>query len=246
MADGALDPAALLGALAACGVDFVVIGALAVGVHSEVRATGDVDVMLPIGDEANKQALLRALETLDAVRLSAERGGVDPAVGDPYPTVMFSTRYGKLDVLYRPDGSDRYPEVKRRSLDTTIGGQRVRVAGKNDLVRMKLAAGRTDDLRDVAGLTSSEQGAPREVFVSMMLTPDVDGEWARDLAAARVAYFDPHCRIRIADDGRLQIHARRSGLTDGQIEQWAHALADRLRAAGVLTDADIEVRIRAV
>lgn len=243
MAEGALDPAALLGMLAACGVDFVVIGALAVGVHSEVRATGDVDVMLPIGDDANKSALLHALERLNAVRLSSEHGGVDPAAGDPYPTVMFGTRYGKLDVLYRPDGSDSYGEVKRRSLDTTIGGQDVRVAGKDDLVRMKLAAGRTDDLRDVANLTSSEQGAPREVFVSMTLAHDVDREWARDLAAARVAHFDPSCRIRVADDRHLQVHARRSGLTDGQIEQWAYALADRLRGAGTVANADIEIRI---
>jgi hypothetical protein len=44
----------------------------------------------------------------------------------------------------------------------------------------------------------------------------------------------------------MEIHAQRSGLTDGQIEQWAHALADRLRAAGVIADADVEVRIRAV
>ncbi len=244
MVDGALDPTALLETLAACGVDFVIIGALAVGVHSEVRATGDVDVMLPIGDETNKHALLRALETLDAVRLSAGQGGVDPAAGDPYPTVMFGTRYGKLDVLYRPDGSDSYSEVKRRSLSTVIGGQRVRVVGKHDLVRMKLAAGRIDDLRDVANLTSSEQGTPCEVFVSMTLTLDVDQEWARDLTAARVAYFDPDCRIRIADDRHLQVHAQRSGLTDGQIEEWAYALADRLQAAGVIADADIEVRIQ--
>ena len=45
--DGALNPAGLLGALPTCGVDFVVIGALAVGVHAEVRATGDVDVQIP-------------------------------------------------------------------------------------------------------------------------------------------------------------------------------------------------------
>jgi hypothetical protein len=243
VADGALDPAALLGTLAACGVDFVLIGALAVGVHAEVRATGDVDVMLPIGDETNKGALLRALETLNAVRLSSEQGGVDPVAGDPYPTVMFGTRYGKLDVLYRPDGSDSYPEVKRRSLDTTIGGHGVRVVGKDDLVRMKLAAGRTDDLRDVANLTSSEQGTPCEVFVAMTLAHDIDREWAHDLSAARVAYFDPACRIEI-DDGRLHISAHRSGLTDGQIEQWAHSLADRLRAAGVIADADIEVRMQ--
>jgi hypothetical protein len=64
---GALNPAGLLGTLSACDVDFVVIGALAVGAHSEVRATGDVDVMVPIGDEANKRALQNALEQLGAV-----------------------------------------------------------------------------------------------------------------------------------------------------------------------------------
>jgi len=241
---GALNPAGLLGTLSACDVDFVVIGALAVGAHSEVRATGDVDVMVPIGDEANKRALQNALEQLGAVLLSSEHGGVDPAAGDPYPTVMFRTRYGKLDILYRPDGSDSYPKVKQRSLEAKINGQRVHIAGKDDLVRMKLAAGRTDDFRDVANLTSSEQGVPRLLFVSMVLAPGVDQEWACDLAAARASYFDPSSRVRIADTTHLQIEARRSDLTDQQIEQWAHALADRLEAAGVIAHTDIDVQIR--
>jgi hypothetical protein len=241
---GALNPAGLLGTLSACDVDFVVIGALAVGVHSEVRATGDVDVMVPIGDEANKRALQNALEQLGAVLLSSEHGEINPAASDPYPTVMFHTRYGKLDILYRPDGSDSYPKVKQRSLETKINGQRVHVAGKNDLVRMKLAAGRTDDFRDVANLTASEQGPPRLVSLSMMLAPLVDHEWARDLTAARVAYFDPSSRVRIAESTYLQIEARRSDLTDQQIEQWAHALADRLEAAEVIADRDIDLRIR--
>ena len=245
MADGALNPAGLLGALSECGVDFVVIGAMAVGVHSEVRATGDIDVMVPIGDEANRRALRRALRQLGAVRLSSGEGGVDPAAGDPYPTVMFGTRYGKLDILYRPDGSDSYAKVKQRSLQTTIGGQRVHVAGRNDLIRMKLAAGRTDDFRDVANLTASEQGPTRRIFVSMVLAPKVDHEWARDLAAARAAYLDSSSRVRIAENTRLQIEARRSDLTDQQIEQWAHALAERLEAAGVIAHREIDVRIQA-
>ncbi len=244
MPDGVLNPAGLLGTLSAHGVDFVVIGALAVGVHSEVRATGDVDVMVPIGDEANKRALQDALEQLGAVLLSSEQGGMDPAAGDPYPTVMFRTRYGKLDILYRPDGSDSYPKVKQRSLETKINGQRVHVAGKNDLVRMKLAAGRTDDFRDVANLTASEQGVPRRVSVSMVLAPEVDHEWARDLAAARAAYFDPSSRVRIAETTHLRIQARRSDLTDRQIDQWAHALADRLQAGGIIAHTDIDVQIR--
>jgi len=241
---GPLNPAGLLDTLSACGVDFVVIGALAVGVHAEVRATGDVDMMVPIGDEDNKHALRRALEQLDAVLLSYEQGGVDPSAGDPYPTVMFRTRYGKLDVLYQPDGSDTYANVKRRSLKTAINGQRVHVAAKSDLIRMKLAAGRTDDFRDVANLTASEQGMPRRVILSMALASRVDHEWACDLAMARAAYFDPSSRVQIVEHEHLQIEARRSDLTDQQIEQWAHALAERLEAAGVIADSDIQVQIR--
>jgi hypothetical protein len=175
----------------------VVIGALAVGVHAEVRATGDVDVMVPIEDDANRRALRDALAQLSAVLLSSEPGGVDP------------------------------------------------VAGKDDLIRMKLAAGHTDDLRDVANLTASEQGAPRVVLVSMVLAPEVDREWARDMAAERAAYFDVSSRVRIAENTHLEIEARRSDLTDRQIEQWARALADRLEAVGVLAGADIDVQVRA-
>ncbi len=109
---------------------------------------------------------------------------------------------------------------------------------------MKLAAGRTDDFRDVANLTSSEQGAPRLLFVSMALAPEVDQEWAREEAAERAAKFDPSSRVRIAENTHLRIEARRSDLTDQQIEQWAHALADRFEAAGIIAHTDIDVQIR--
>jgi hypothetical protein len=64
------------------------------------------------------------------------------------------------------------------------------------------------------------------------------------MAAERAAYFDPSSRVRIAESTYLQIEARRSDLTDQQIEQWAHALADRLEAAGVIAHTDIDVQIR--
>src|SRR5262249_22118658 len=54
-----------------------------------------------------------------------------------------------------------------------------------------------------------EAGTPREVFVSMALTSDADRAWAREPAAARVAYFDPSCRIGVADESAaLRARAR--------------------------------------
>ena len=242
MSSQPLDPARMLATLSECGVDFVVIGALAVGVHAEVRGTGDVDVMLPIGDEANKRALERALKKLNARRLPATAGDIDPTAGDAYPTLMFSTRYGKLDVLYQPDGSDSYVAVKRRSLETSIGGRAVAVAGRDDLVRMKLAAGRPDDLSDVANLTADAHGRARRVFAAMPLARAVDEDWARDLAGVRVSLFDPAARVWTSE-GLLRIEAERAGLTDAQIEQWAQSLAERLQGAEVLARAEASVEI---
>lgn len=242
MSAGPLDPVALLSALSELDVDFVVIGALAVGVHAEVRATADVDVMVPIADEDNRRRLERALTKLDAERIPASEGGVDPVPGDPYPTLMFRTRYGKLDILYRPDGSDTYPAVKSRSVTTTIGGQPVAIAGRDDLVHMKLAAGRPDDFRDVASLTAPDRERPRRVLAAMKLDRDVDPELARDLANERVLLFDPAGRVWM-DDDLLRIEATRAGLSPGQIERWAHALAERLHAIGMLADAEINVEI---
>jgi hypothetical protein len=78
----------------------------------------------------------------------------------------------------------------------------------------------------------------------MVLAPEVDHEWAREDAAARAAYFDPSSRVRITENTHPQIEARRSDLTDRQIEQWAHALADRLEVAGVIAHTDIDVQTR--
>jgi hypothetical protein len=157
---------------------------------------------------------------------------------------MFSTRHGKLEVLYRPDGSDSYPSVRRRAAQASIGGHPVLIVGRDDLVRMKLAAGRTHDLQDVASLTATDAGGrgERRVRVSMKLAPEVDMEWAIDLVAARVELFDPVSRVDVRD-GSLTIEATRSDLNEPQIELWASALADRLRGAGVVVGRDVTLSI---
>ena len=54
------DLEALLHALSASGVRFVVIGGVAVGVHGYVRATKDLDVC-PAGDRENLERFARLL-----------------------------------------------------------------------------------------------------------------------------------------------------------------------------------------
>jgi len=238
----ALNPIALLNTLTRCGVDFVLVGALAVNAYVEARSTGDVDVMVPRDDERNRRALERALTELGAELLPAELGGAAEGMRERYPTYMFRTRHGKLDVLYHPDGSPPYAKVKDRAIVRPVGGVPTAVVAKDDLVRMKLAAGRPHDLADIANLTDGEHHELLRALVVMPLAPGVDEEWATDLAAARASMLDPDARVW-TDEGHLKVDARTDDLIERQLEGWARALADRLHGAEVLAAPEAHVQI---
>ncbi len=241
-----LDPEGMLATLVGHGVDFVVVGALAVGFHGYVRATGDVDVMVPAGDEDNRTRLEAALKALGAEKLPAvTQGGLPLPDDDPYPTLQFRTRCGRLDILYRPDGSAPYATMKGRSAATDIAGVTVHIASVNDVIAMKLAAGRSGDLDDVAAISSRGTALPRverTVSVALSLAPAADPQWVCDLLRSRLLEFDDGAEVWV-EDARLSFLATREDLTADQLRQWAQALAHRLRAADLLTDNEAEIRI---
>jgi hypothetical protein len=56
-------------------------------------------------------------------------------------------------VLHEAPGAAPYPELRERALVIALDDVRVPVAGRDDLIRMKLARGRPIDRADVAALT---------------------------------------------------------------------------------------------
>lgn len=239
----ALQPGELLRVLTDAGVEFTIIGALAVNVwSSEIRGTGDVDIMVPAGDDPNKAALAKALKQLDATQLNLEDGGITQ--GDvEYATLMFQTRFGKLDVLYRPDGSVPYRELKARATRRPVAGRTVQVAGRDDMVRMKTAGGREKDLHDVALMTEAEKGDPVLVLLTMNLAAGTDSNHAIAVTFGRVEMFDEDADVWIEKDGRLKVRARRAGMMPSHIEDWARFLAERLLGTGILKDAVLDIEI---
>lgn len=149
-----LDVRALLERLTARGVDFVVIGGVAAVVLGSSRVTEDLDVCFA-RDDGNLEALGHALVDLDA-RL----WGVDedvpftPDAGTLRRTELLTlgTSAGKLDVMSAPAGAPRYEALRRRSSRIDLGGFSVAVASIDDLLAMKVAAGRPKDLADVEEL----------------------------------------------------------------------------------------------
>ena len=137
--------------LADAGVDFVVIGGLARTLLGSPRITKDLDI--------SYSREPRNLEALGAylVSINARLRGVPPDI--PFvadertlgaATLMtLETDAGWLDLVVEPEGSPPYEELRENAARVDIDGRIVRVADIDDLIAMKRAAGRPQDLADI-------------------------------------------------------------------------------------------------
>jgi hypothetical protein len=152
-----LDPARIFATLDRHGVDYLTIGAFAVIAHGYVRATADIDLIA--GQDRDN------LERLAAVfdELGARLRGVDAHLLDIDPTdpdtlangasFTLDTDAGPVDYLNDVPGAGAYADLRARAVEATAAGVVVRVVGLDDLIRMKRASGRPQDLRDIANLS---------------------------------------------------------------------------------------------
>lgn len=157
----AADPEVILPTLVEHGVDFLLIGGLAVIIHGNPRATFDVDI-LPSPAAANMRPLAAALSELGAVATDDRARRLplplDHPEGLAVGNYFLDTRGGALDLVNesRPD-LKRYRALAERAVDVEIAGVPVRAIGRADLIAMKSESGRDKDLRDIAALTEAER-----------------------------------------------------------------------------------------
>lgn len=155
--DTPLDAERILRVLAEQGVEYVLIGGLAVQTHGHVRTTNDAD-LIPAPDPANLERLAQALRDLDARVLNAgmEDAEIDAKMLPRAPIWQFASRDGGIDVMHEVPGGRSYAELSDGALRVKLGEIEVPVVGFDDLIQMKLARGRPVDLADVAALTDPE------------------------------------------------------------------------------------------
>lgn len=150
----------LFAILAAARVRFVLVGGLALVLHGLDRLTADVDLVIDLSAES-VQTAVRALTAAGYRPLAP----VDPiALADPAQRQEWQSLRNML-VFSFWDSANEYPtvdimlacEIPFEDLWTaatmmTLGGHEVRVASIEHLIRMKTAAGRTQDLADIERL----------------------------------------------------------------------------------------------
>jgi len=155
--DGPPDVERIFAALDAHAVEYVVIGGIAVQVHGHVRMTNDLD-LIPSPSPENLERLAEALTELDARVLNpgSEHLKIDARMLPRATLWQLSTRHGDIDVLHDAPGAAPFPQLRERALVIAPGGHPIPIAGRDDLIRMKRAAGRPTDLADIAALTEPE------------------------------------------------------------------------------------------
>lgn len=153
----------LLRRLAEESIDFVVIGGVAVELHGYARFTKDLDIVYAT-NAANLERLGKVLVELGA-RLRGFEGL--PFVPDVHTLrrahmLTLVTLLGSLDLLVDPEGSARYEEIRERALTVDLDGVEIRVVALDDLLSMKRAARRPQDIADVDALLTVQRTQRRK------------------------------------------------------------------------------------
>lgn len=142
------DPRAILLALHRKAVLFVVIGGLAAVAHGSPLSTQDIDIMPELSLD-NLARLSDALRDLDSrVRVEGIPDGLafahDARSLRAMTMLNLTTTYGPLDLVMRSANLD-FDSVAPNAVEATIGGNPVRLASLDDIIRMKAGAGRLKD-----------------------------------------------------------------------------------------------------
>lgn len=156
--DPELDVAA--GAMVEAGARFVVIGGFAVIANRFVRATEDVDFLVP-DDLDNDRRVLAALRKLDAVRHRDEAPVLDEhLLGQTHLRTITSA--GVIDVMRGGLPPLDFETVAAEAMVANYDGLEFPVAGLSSIVGFKRLAGRPQDRQDLERLAEIHGELPIE------------------------------------------------------------------------------------
>jgi len=159
---GALDPEldVAVAAMVEAGARFVVVGGFAVIANRYVRATEDIDFLVP-DDADNDRRVLVALHVLDGVRYRDSEPLRDEHLGGQ-THLRATTSAGVIDVMRGGLPPLDFETVAERAMRANYGGVEFLIAGLSSIVGFKRLAGRPRDRNDLEELAEIHGELPSE------------------------------------------------------------------------------------
>jgi len=130
--------------------DYCLIGALALGVWGAVRATQDIDFLILLDDE-QRDALMASLSAA-GFHVDTRWAELNPMAKDSFVRLSFGAY--AVDLMLARDAFHREALARRRKV--TLEGLTIDVASAEDLMLLKLCAGRDQDFVDVASVAARQ------------------------------------------------------------------------------------------
>ncbi len=128
------------------GVEFMLVGGYAVGLHGWPRTTFDIDFWV-LANSANASAILRALRKFGAPLMDlTEEDFQKPGI-----VFQIGTAPQRIDILSDVSGI-RYEDAVQRAVAMQVDGLTIKVISLDDLIANKRATGRPKDLVDAMTL----------------------------------------------------------------------------------------------
>ncbi len=159
---GSFDARELFRALARRDVEYITIGGIAIQAYGGQRLPLALDIAIAASTE-NIARVAGALLDLDARILGpdGQRSRSTPtapllASSDQWHLI---TPHGPLDILTLPAHLGSFADLRARAHEVPLGDLSIPIAHREDLLKMKRAAGRPQDLAD-ARLLESLDDAP--------------------------------------------------------------------------------------
>jgi len=144
----------LLSILNAHRVKYLVIGAYAVGIHAQPRATKDLDLLVK-ADAENAESVFAALAEFGAPL----QGMTSADFQEPGPFFRMGREPIGVDILTTIPGVD-FDAAWSRRVDAVFDeetGLRAPLISREDLLAAKRAAGRQQDLADVEAIENAKK-----------------------------------------------------------------------------------------
>lgn len=157
MATVSADWKEFLEALAAHGVEYMVVGGIAVAIHGHVRYTKDLDVWFR-GTEDNAARLVKALVDFGVVATTASAS----EFCKPRAILVLGKEPNAIELINFADGVD-FDDCYPRHVVVSLAGVQVAAIGLGDLRTNKRAVGRLQDMADIEHLENVKAPVKQEI-----------------------------------------------------------------------------------